>query len=426
METISASTGIRGAAESFIGGREENQDSFGMVETRLGMLVVVCDGMGGGPGGKTASSIATRAIIDYVSGAAPDSNPVSVLEDAAVSANESVLAAVSRNPALRGMGTTCVCVLVAGKSACIMHVGDSRCYQFRGEKVLFRTADHSYVGELVRRGTMTEEEARNSNFSNVITRAIGGAESVEPEVDVVDVRPGDRFALMTDGIWGTMPESHLTGVLSYDDYPESLVPQITARVDAVGKQGGGGHDNLTLVMLDIPGKRKMPEPAPSIQDVYETTRKATVGEASSRLRPATPKMRNDEVAEPVTGDAQKAAIPSEDEAAGGRKKKSSSSYRRSLAIVWSLIVALSAAIVVIAWLLISGATNSGSKKVSPIVIHQKERTDSVKDGKMAEDSPDTEKADQGRVPTESRAKEGVKTYLDDVKGVKNASDKSAR
>ncbi|MDE6382660.1 MAG: protein phosphatase 2C domain-containing protein, partial [Muribaculaceae bacterium] len=127
MENFSDSTGARGSVESLIGGRSENQDSYGMSETRLGMLVVVCDGMGGGPAGKTASTIATQAILDFVSGSPVDRDPVSVLEDAGVAANEAVMAAVAADPALKGMGTTCVCVLICKGKAFVMHIGDSRC-----------------------------------------------------------------------------------------------------------------------------------------------------------------------------------------------------------------------------------------------------------------------------------------------------------
>lgn len=256
METISDSSGIRGSVESLIGGRQENQDSYGMAETRLGMLVVVCDGMGGGPAGKTASTIATQAIIDYVSGAAADANPASVLEDSVVAANEAVLAAVVQNPAFKGMGTTCVCVLIAKTQAYVVHVGDSRCYQIRGGKMVYRSADHSYVGELVRRGTMTEEEARTSRYSNVITRAIGAGPEIQPEVDIVSYKPGDRFALMSDGIWGSMPEQNLVDILSEKDDPATLVPEIAQHVDAIGKNKGGGHDNLTLALVELPGPRQ--------------------------------------------------------------------------------------------------------------------------------------------------------------------------
>lgn len=255
METISSSSSIRGSVESLIGGRAENQDSYGMSEIRLGMLFVVCDGMGGGPAGKTASSIATQSIIDYVSGASPEQNPLSVLTDAVVSANEALLAAVAQNPALKGMGTTCVGVLICKKNAYVVHVGDSRVYQIRGNNMVFRTADHSYVGELVRRGTMSEEEARNSKYSNVITRALGAAPEISPEVQEVSFKPGDRFALMTDGIWGSMPEPALIKLLSEKYQPAELVPEIAAHVDAIGRQKGGGHDNLTIAIVDIPGRR---------------------------------------------------------------------------------------------------------------------------------------------------------------------------
>lgn len=252
MDTISDSTGIRGSVESLIGGRKENQDSYGMADTRLGLFVVVCDGMGGGPAGKTASSIATQTLIDYVSGADRDKSPYSVLADAVKAANEAVLAAVNENPSLRGMGTTCVCLLIGTREAYIVHVGDSRCYQLRGSRAIFRTADHSYVGEMVRRGTLTEEEARNSNYSNIITRAIGGTQDVEPEVDSVEYKPGDRFALMTDGIWGAIPEAQLVKFLVEKKDPANLVPEIAYNIDSLGADNGGMHDNLTLALVEIP------------------------------------------------------------------------------------------------------------------------------------------------------------------------------
>ncbi|MDE6393329.1 MAG: protein phosphatase 2C domain-containing protein [Muribaculaceae bacterium] len=256
MENFSDSTGARGSVESLIGGRSENQDSYGMSETRLGMLVVVCDGMGGGPAGKTASTIATQAILDFVSGSPVDRDPVSVLEDAGVAANEAVMAAVAADPALKGMGTTCVCVLICKGKAFVMHIGDSRCYLLRDGKAVFRTADHSYVGELVRRGTMSEEEARNSRYSNVITRAVGTGPEVIPEVDVVACRPGDRFALMTDGIWGAMPEPQLVVLLCSAGEPPELVTDVVRRTDSIGVASGGGHDNLTLAVVDLPGGSK--------------------------------------------------------------------------------------------------------------------------------------------------------------------------
>lgn len=344
METISDSSGVRGSVESLIGGRQENQDSYGMAETRLGMLVAVCDGMGGGPAGKTASSIATQAIIDYVSGASADGNPASVLEDAVVSANEAILAAVSDDPALKGMGTTCVCVLIVKSRAYIVHVGDSRCYHLRGNNVIFRTSDHSYVGELVRRGTMTEEDARTSRYSNVITRAIGAGTDISPEVDEVIWRPGDRFALMSDGIWGTMPEPRLVSLLAERSDPATLVPDIAARVDALGKNNGGGHDNLTLALVDLPGQQQ------TVNDRFRTDDRKTSSAGShapSRQSEASV-ARPDHAMSPGQDDSESGYVLEEIE----EKESAENKKRHTGAIIWILATALFACIIVIIFLIV--------------------------------------------------------------------------
>ena len=344
METISDSSGVRGSVESLIGGRQENQDSYGMAETRLGMLVAVCDGMGGGPAGKTASSIATQAIIDYVSGASADGNPASVLEDAVVSANEAILAAVSDDPSLKGMGTTCVCVLIVKSRAYIVHVGDSRCYHLRGNNVIFRTSDHSYVGELVRRGTMTEEDARTSRYSNVITRAIGAGTDISPEVDEVTWRPGDRFALMSDGIWGTMPEPRLVSLLAERSDPATLVPDIAARVDALGKNNGGGHDNLTLALVDLPGQQQ------TVNDRFRTDDRKTSSAGShapSRQSEASV-ARPDHAMSPGQDDSESGYVLEEIE----EKESAENKKRHTGAIIWILATALFACIIVIIFLIV--------------------------------------------------------------------------
>ena len=344
METISDSSGVRGSVESLIGGRQENQDSYGMAETRLGMLVAVCDGMGGGPAGKTASSIATQAIIDYVSGASADGNPASVLEDAVVSANEAILAAVSDDPSLKGMGTTCVCVLIVKSRAYIVHVGDSRCYHLRGNNVIFRTSDHSYVGELVRRGAMTEEDARTSRYSNVITRAIGAGTDISPEVDEVTWRPGDRFALMSDGIWGTMPEPRLVSLLAERSDPATLVPDIAARVDALGKNNGGGHDNLTLALVDLPGQQQ------TVNDRFRTDDRKTSSAGShapSRQSEASV-ARPDHAMSPRQDDSESGYVLEEIE----EKESAENKKRHTGAIIWILATALFACIIVIIFLIV--------------------------------------------------------------------------
>jgi len=276
MEDITNRFGFSGYVDSRIGGRSENQDSYGFADTPLGLLVVVCDGMGGGPAGKTASELATATIVEVVRSCKPQDNPEKVLTKAVESANSALIGAVSANPSLRGMGTTCVALLLNRKHAYIAHVGDSRCYQLRDGKVAFRTADHSYVAEMVRKCELTEEQARLSNHSNVITRAIGIRPTVEAEIDKVGVKAGDRFALMSDGIWGTMQEVHLVGSLCSDEELPLVVGELADRVDAMGHNNGGKHDNMTLAVVDFPAAAKQ-----TAAKVLPTSPSDTLTEAES-------------------------------------------------------------------------------------------------------------------------------------------------
>ena len=236
--------------ESRIGGRTENQDSYGYADTKFGLIVTVCDGMGGGPGGKTASSIAVKEIIDGVSETSSDETPTNALLKAIHRANHAILEAVEDNPKLKGMGTTCTALLINKESAIIAHVGDSRVYQLRGHHKVFRTFDHSMVFGLVKEKVITEEQARLSEQSNIITRALG----LKPELEIdITERPyakGDRFMLCTDGIHGTMPEPELIKKATEDGNLGQAVDNIATFVDGEGRKRGGGHDNLTLVIIE--------------------------------------------------------------------------------------------------------------------------------------------------------------------------------
>lgn len=275
MESFSDNYGRTVCAASLIGGRQENQDSYGYAETALGLLVMVCDGMGGGPSGKTASTMAVHAIAAAMQaddGAGAD--PAAALTKAIQQANLDLIQAQLDNNELMGMGTTCVVALVTPAKAWIAHIGDSRCYVIRRDKVVFRTADHSFVAELVRKGTITEEEARNASNSNIITRAVGLKPDTCADVATVSLKDGDRLALMSDGIWGAMPQQRLVAMLAAREPLEKVVGDVASVVDAIGDENGGSHDNLTLLMVQIPPKGSAqaslqapePEPEPEAED----------------------------------------------------------------------------------------------------------------------------------------------------------------
>ena len=244
--------------ESRIGGRAENQDSYGWSMTPFGYLVTVCDGMGGGPGGKTASTIAVKEILGAVVNANKEQKATNVVIQAIRKANMAIIEAGNDNSQLKGMGSTATVLLISEKSAIVAHVGDSRVYQLRSGKKVFRTFDHSMVFEMVKQGVITEEQARLSSQSNVITRALGIKPDLEVEVHEVPYIKGDRFALCSDGIHGELSEKELVKLFGNRKRTlGSTVDDIATLVDNTGRSNGGGHDNLTLAMVEMNTNSKL-------------------------------------------------------------------------------------------------------------------------------------------------------------------------
>ena len=242
---------LHGAAISMIGGRPENQDDMGYLDTPLGFLIVVCDGMGGGPGGKTASYIVKHALAETILECSPQTPRDHALKMAAARAHQALEEKMKDNPALNGMGSTFVAILLNSQSAVVAHSGDSRCYRLHGKKCLFRTQDHSLVAELVRKKVMTEEDARQSPQANVITRGLGSTNNHVPEIDEIPYKKGDRFVLCTDGVWGSMKHQELLKSLTQQKDQQQLLTELSTQVDQIGFSKGGGHDNHTIAMFEL-------------------------------------------------------------------------------------------------------------------------------------------------------------------------------
>lgn len=250
MTTITTKYPFVGCVDTRQGGRIENQDNAGFVDTPLGLLLVVCDGMGGGPGGRTASLMAVDTILNVLSEVSEHTPREDALKFAIEKANDIIYSKAKDTPELRGMGTTVAAILINENSAVIAHAGDTRIYQLRKGTIVFRSSDHSVVANLVRQNRITEEEARNHPQSNIVTRALGIRPSMEIEFDEVAFLRGDRFVLCTDGIWGMMPQRDLVKSLSRVMGISELTSSLAEEIDGIGQSNGGGHDNLTLAILD--------------------------------------------------------------------------------------------------------------------------------------------------------------------------------
>lgn len=242
---------LTGAGNSCRGGRPENQDDWGFLDTPLGFLLVVCDGMGGGPGGKTASEVAKKAFARCINSSNKLATPEETLKMAVAKAEEAIEERTAQDPSLMGMGSTLVALLINKDQAWIAHLGDSRCYQMRRRRMIFRTKDHSLVGELVQYKTLTEEQARTSPQSNVITRALGSTANHVAEIESVSYCKGDRFILCTDGVWGIMPQEQLLSRFAATPDASVMADNLSKEIDNIGFATDGHHDNHTLAVVDM-------------------------------------------------------------------------------------------------------------------------------------------------------------------------------
>jgi serine/threonine protein phosphatase PrpC len=239
--------------------RDHNEDSF-LVEPALG-LFAVADGMGGHAAGEVASRLALDAVSRALEDRLEDDEPPDVLALAgATAAVHAVHAAATADPSLKSMGTT-LTVLVVGRNArgAVAHVGDSRLYRLRDHRLAQITSDHTYVEEFAKAGIADRETLKKGTWGHALTQAVGHGLDIEVEVVPLDLRPGDRYLLCTDGLHDHVHSDRdllidLEGS-DLDSASENLVDFANA---------SGGHDNITVVLVDV-----LPDPTETVRSKSE-------------------------------------------------------------------------------------------------------------------------------------------------------------
>ena len=207
-------------------------------------LFMIADGMGGAQAGEVASRLAVEAFA----GGLPE-GPEPVAERLATlitAANAEVHSASESSTEFAGMGTTCTAAYLGEQEIVIAHVGDSRCYRLRGGVFEQLTDDHSLVGELVRRGQLTDEEAESHPQRSIITRALGPEPDVEVDRFVVPAEDGDLYLICSDGLTDMLSDEEIAGVLGS---PSTLAERADALVEAANR--AGGRDNITVVLFTV-------------------------------------------------------------------------------------------------------------------------------------------------------------------------------
>lgn len=227
--------------------RSTNQDYvFETVKSvgKLPNLFVVADGMGGHKAGEIASKSAVTAAISKIKDT-KEKNPISIMQSAIEEANKTVIEKASENPEYEGMGTTLVMATITDKAVYIANVGDSRLY-YVDEEIHQITRDHSYVEEMISKGELNKEQARNHNKKNIITRAIGVEDDIVPDYFEVQYNSGDYVLMCSDGLTNMLEDEEIRTIVQGHSSIEDKVSELINKANE-----NGGQDNIAVVLIEI-------------------------------------------------------------------------------------------------------------------------------------------------------------------------------
>lgn len=243
--------------------RESNEDNFFVSDNEA--LCIVADGMGGHRSGEVASGLAVDTIRRFYEDSLlskedeaairsrllgwpfkrrkPEHSEERRLVQSVLLANQSIFEHATSNDECRGMGTTLVGAFFLESGAYFIHVGDSRCYRLRDETLELLTHDHSLANEYIQMGILRPEEVEHFPYRNVITRACGLNDTVEPEVQFETLQDGDIYLFCSDGLTDPVTDDEIRDVLGaglgIDETCQALVEAANA---------GGGPDNITVLL----------------------------------------------------------------------------------------------------------------------------------------------------------------------------------
>jgi len=222
--------------------RKQNEDTIRVAEGKYS-LYILADGMGGHLAGEVASRMTCDVLEETLR---KNTEPTQgYLHDAVLQANSAVYEKQLANEAMHGMGTTLTMLWDAGEDVLLAHVGDSRAYLLRGGKMCQVTEDHSMVGELLKSGAITEEQARTHPYRNVITRAVGTDHTVKCDILRHDKKTGDLWLLCSDGLTDMVEDARIEEALKAYAPVDAVQRLIEMALQA------GGNDNVSVMLLEV-------------------------------------------------------------------------------------------------------------------------------------------------------------------------------
>jgi len=208
---------------------------------RRGHLFLIADGMGGHQGGEVASALTVATVEQFMLDVFRRAED---FETALKQAHSRIIEEAANHPEVSGMGTTLTMAISNNWKVHVVHAGDSRCYLFRGGKLRQLTTDHTIVGELVRRGLLEPENAAHHMYRHVVTNVVGGSKnSIQVDVQEVDLQPEDVVLLCTDGLTNMLSDERIAVTLQTKPDPRMACDSL---VDEALKEGG--RDNITAIV----------------------------------------------------------------------------------------------------------------------------------------------------------------------------------
>jgi protein phosphatase len=237
--------------------RDHNEDAIAS-NVEIG-LWVLADGMGGYNAGEVASGIAVKTIVELVtegckrearSAIEPGTGYMRqtiMLRDAITRANKIIHQTAQSQPQCEGMGTTLVACLLYDNRVSVAHVGDSRLYRLRENRLEQITLDHSLLQELVDRGFYSQEEAQRSSNRNYVTRALGVEATVEVEVQEIEAQKGDYLLLCSDGLPDMVEDEDIHLTITTFDRDIAMIGEQLIKLT----NDNGGRDNVSVVLVQV-------------------------------------------------------------------------------------------------------------------------------------------------------------------------------
>lgn len=223
--------------------RHRNEDNF-LIEEPRG-LFVVCDGMGGHKSGHVASNLAIEIIAEQTKNL-KSKEIINLIDEIIIKANRKIWEIGQSDPECHEMGTTITAAIIDNDKLYISHIGDSRLYIIREDKIRQVTKDHTLAEQMIENGLLEENELSNVSYSHILTRALGIAEDIEIDHYIETLLDDDIILLCTDGLSDMLSDEDILTIIlsSANEDIEKIAQQLVDK--ALEK---GGHDNITLILI---------------------------------------------------------------------------------------------------------------------------------------------------------------------------------